>query len=130
MRMSFCIPFLVLFVFGCHGGADSKKSGATAEIVSPDLKDIKDGIYVGSFKSGLVSATVELTVSDHVITKFIVRKHRCGKGRPAEAIADRVLERQTLAVDAVSGATASSRVLLKAAEIALTGERGPAQQKP
>jgi len=106
-----------------------KKNGdapepASPELASLDLAGIADGTYAGSHRSGLVSAKVEITVTDHAITAFVIKKHRCGKGRPAEAVADRVLEQQTLAVDVVSGATASSRVILKAAEIALTDAKG------
>jgi uncharacterized protein with FMN-binding domain len=40
-------------------------------------------------------------------------------GRPAEAITERVVAAQTTQVDAVSGATGSSRVILKAIENAV-----------
>ncbi len=125
-RLLYCIV-VVLLALGCQTGADSKKGGDAPELVSPDLALIADGTYVGSHRSGLVSAKVELTVKDHAISSFVIKKHRCGKGRPAEAIAARVLEKQTLAVDVVSGATASSRVILKAAEKALNDTKERAQ---
>ncbi len=124
MKRSLYCAVMVLIVLGFHVGADTKKSGDTPELVLPDLSSIADGTYTGSHRSGLVSATVEIAVENHVITAFVIKKHRCGKGRPAEAVAGRVLEQQTLEVDAVSGATASSRVILKAAGKALADTTG------
>lgn len=92
---------------------------------NPDLTALEDGVYTGSFKQGLVSATVEITVQNKAIIAFVIKKHRNGRGRPAEAITARVLEEQRLDVDAISGATASSRVILKAAEQALVVNRQP-----
>lgn len=124
VKRAFYCAVMALLVLGCQSEADSRKKGDAADIVSPDLALVADGTYTGSYRSGLVSATVEIKVADHAISSFVIKKHRCGKGRPAEAIVDRVLERQTLAVDVVSGATASSRVILKAAEKALSDAAG------
>jgi len=41
------------------------------------------------------------------------------KGKPAEAIVDSVVAAQSLQVDIVSGATLSSKCILKAIEVAL-----------
>lgn len=123
MKRSLICGALVLIVLCSYAGADTKKKSDTPKIVSPDLTSIADGTYTGSHKAGLVSATVELTVKNHTITDFAIKKHRCGEGRPAEAVAGKVLEQQTLEVDTISGATASSNVILKAAEKALTNTK-------
>jgi uncharacterized protein with FMN-binding domain len=46
-------------------------------------------------------------------------KHVNGQGKPAEVITEKVIETQSLQVDVVSGATYSSKVILKAIENAL-----------
>jgi uncharacterized protein with FMN-binding domain len=46
-------------------------------------------------------------------------KHVNGKGTAAESIPETVVEKQTLQVDSVSGATYSSKVILLAIETAL-----------
>jgi uncharacterized protein with FMN-binding domain len=94
-----------------------------AVIVTPDLTALDDGDYTGSYASGIVSATVRLRMTDHRIADFTILKHVTGKGKPAEALAAVVVEEQSLSVDSVSGATVSSKVILKAAEIAL-GQEG------
>jgi uncharacterized protein with FMN-binding domain len=69
---------------------------------------------------GPVEATVDVTVKDTVITNITIVEHNCSPiGKPAEAITQRIIEKQSLGVDAVSGATASSKAILKAVEEAL-----------
>jgi uncharacterized protein with FMN-binding domain len=90
-----------------------------AEITDIDLAAIADGVYTGSYSSFPVSAEVSVTVKDHVITGIELLKHDNGQGAPAEVIPGKVVESQTLRIDSVSGATYSSRVILKAIENAL-----------
>ena len=84
-----------------------------------DLGTLEDGVYAGSFSLFPVSAQVDVTVKSHVITDIKLVKHTSGQGGAAEAIPGMVLEAQSLAVDSVSGATYSSRVILMAIENAL-----------
>jgi uncharacterized protein with FMN-binding domain len=84
-----------------------------------DLASISDGTYTGSYSSFPVSVTLEVTVNDHQITQITILKHDNGQGKPAEAIVNTVIEAQSLQVDVVSGATYSSKVILKALEKAL-----------
>lgn len=51
-----------------------------------------------------------------------ILKHRNGKGKKAEVIIDDVIKEQSLLVDAVTGATISSRAIFKAIEDALKSE--------
>ena len=84
-----------------------------------DLTNIEDGTYEGSYGSFPVSAIVEVTVRNHRITKIELVDHSNGQGQPAEVLPERVIESQSVKVDAISGATYSSRVILKAIETAL-----------
>ncbi len=85
-----------------------------------DLSQVPEGSYEGSASAVLVSAEVRVTVADHKITRIDLLRHEHGRGKAAEVIVDRVQEAQSLQVDFVSGATASSKVILKAIEDALT----------
>jgi uncharacterized protein with FMN-binding domain len=60
-----------------------------------------------------------VTINNHKITGIELVKHNHGQGAPAEVITGKVVEAQTLEVDIVSGATYSSKVILKAIENAL-----------
>jgi len=85
-----------------------------------DLTSIEDGTYTGSEDGGIVKASVEVTVKDHTITQIKILSHDCGKGKPAEIIVDDIVEKNSLAVDTVSGATYSSNVIKMAVFNALS----------
>lgn len=100
-------------------GLERQFAGITVSEV--ELAGIADGIYSGSCAMFPVSAEVKVTVKDHVITAIELVSHNHGRGAAAEVIPDRVVEAQTLQVDVISGATYSSKVILKAIENALAG---------
>lgn len=98
---------------GCKGPSDP------IVLSMPDLDKIGDGVYAGGAKRFPVLARVEVTVAGGRITAFQILRHRSGRGQAAEALAPRVVAEQTIELDAVSGATYSSTVILKAGENAL-----------
>jgi uncharacterized protein with FMN-binding domain len=88
----------------------------------PNLDSIADGIYRGNYdlSSTPVKATVDVTVQDHRIIKIDILEHFCSPiGKKGEKIIDSIIEHQSLDVDVISGATSSSKTLLKAVEKAL-----------
>jgi uncharacterized protein with FMN-binding domain len=88
----------------------------------PDLNNIENGIYHGvySLPNAPLSAVVDVTVQNHFLTAIKLIEHNCSPiGKKAESIIDRIISRQSLDVDAVSGATLSSKTILKAVENAL-----------
>lgn len=99
--------------------ADYKEQVAAIQFTDIDLEKVADGVYEGKCDTGIVSAEVVVTVKDHVITDIVLTKHENGRGAPAEAILGQMLRQQTTAVDAVTGATNSSKVIRKAVENAL-----------
>lgn len=96
---------------------------ANTKISNVDISRLADGTYTGSYQSFPVEAVVEVTVSNHKITKIGLIKHVNGQGKGAEVLPAKVVESQTLEVDCVSGATYSSKVILKAIENALTAAK-------
>lgn len=84
-----------------------------------DLEQVSDGRYIGSCDAIVIGAKVEVTVQDHKISGINLLEHKTERGKPAEVIPDRVLKAQSLQVDTVTGATNSSKVLLKAIENAV-----------
>lgn len=89
-------------------------------ISSPNISKLPDGIYKGSYDAILVAADVSVTVEGNKIKEIKLDKHKNERGLKAEAITDKVIAAQSLEVDAVSGATNSSRVILKAIDNALS----------
>lgn len=106
------IYFAIVF-----SGMDEKIN--TLQISEIDLSVVDDGVYRGEEKLGLVGSIVEVEVKDHKITNITLIDHKNWRGKPAEAILDEVIARQSLVVDTISGATASSKVILKSIEKSL-----------
>ena len=102
----------------------SCKDISTVKIGMPDLGRIPDGTYTGTELVFPVRAKVAVGVQGGRLSSFTILGHfSSSHGKPAEQLASIVLEKQTLLVDAVAGATISSKVILKAAENALTSAR-------
>jgi uncharacterized protein with FMN-binding domain len=87
-----------------------------------DLAQTQDGIYVGEFGDFLVNVKLEVTVQDHQITNIKITEQRSGPGYEALEVIDRIIDAQSPKVDAVSGATGSSKSIMIAVQKALTGE--------
>jgi len=84
-----------------------------------ELERVSDGTYIGSCDALVIGAKVEVTVKDHKITDISLLEHKTERSKPAEVIPDRVIKAQSLQVDTITGATNSSKVLLKAIENAV-----------
>jgi uncharacterized protein with FMN-binding domain len=89
------------------------------EIGSPDLGKAADGTWKGYYDGRLVKVEVAVGIASHRIESIEILRHECGKGKPAERIVDSVVAAQSLQVDVVSGASYSSRCILKAIETAI-----------
>ncbi|MDR0569174.1 MAG: FMN-binding protein [Spirochaetaceae bacterium] len=84
-----------------------------------DMTRIQDGVYRGEAKNWPVAAQVEVRIEKRRISRITIIRHQEGKGESAEAITDAVIAEQSLDVDAVSGATLSSKTILQAIAEAL-----------
>jgi len=93
---------------------------AETEVAAVDLYSVPDGVYTGTFGEFLVSATVEVDVEAHHITGITVVDQHCGSGYRALETIDRIMAAQSPLVDAVSGATDSSRCIMIAVYRALS----------
>ncbi len=120
--IAICIAALSGGIFGINyliSLYNYKKIVSEIDIKSVDLSNVHDGTYTGSCDAIFVGAEVEVTVKDKKITDIKLLNHKTEKGKPAEVIVDDVKKKQSLQVDAISGATNSSKVILKAIENAL-----------
>jgi uncharacterized protein with FMN-binding domain len=77
-----------------------------------DLSRIGDGVYSGSYGDFLVSVSLDVTVRDGSISDIEITDQRCGPGYDARETIDRIIGAQSPLVDAVSGATGSSRCIM------------------
>ena len=90
-----------------------------------DHKRLVDGVYEGEYTGGLNNAMVKVTIENKRIVKIEIVKHGAMKGKKAEPIIPgRVIEKQSTSVDAVTGATNSSRVIMNAIQKAIEKSYG------
>ena len=84
------------------------------------LDDVQNGTFQGDFNYRDFTYEIEVTVQGHVIEEIKVLRNRDDEyAKKAEAVIDRVLKAQSLKVDAITGATLTSKALLKSVENAL-----------
>ena len=110
------IVFICIFIIGCSTAYKT----LTAKI--PDLALKTDGIYRGDYDlSGTpVNVILDVTIQNYKISKIEIVRHSCSPiGKKAEKIIDQIIAIQNLDVDVISGATASSKTIIKAVENAL-----------
>jgi uncharacterized protein with FMN-binding domain len=88
-----------------------------------DFDNLKDGIYEGYFEGGMYGwreNRIRITVDSGMITDIRVLEHKENQSEEfTGGLFGRVLEERSLEVDAVSGATLTSRAYLKGLEDAL-----------
>lgn len=113
------LPGLAAGGFYLKSLADYRRAVRQISIRQPPLSQLADGLYTGQWDVGFIAAQVEVEVQGGKIHSIHLIRHKNGRGQPAEAVLDEILARQRVDVDAVSGATNSSKVLQKAVEQAL-----------
>jgi len=113
------VVFIVSYAAYSYHGLMSYRAKVSAIIIENiDISGIPDGIYTGECDVGYISAKVTVTIKDGVITNIDL-DHQHDRGAAAERVVTDILARQRVDVDAVSGATNSSSVIMKAISNAL-----------
>jgi len=114
------ILIAALFLFRRAEQMENTIDETYASISDIDLTALSDGIYEGSFGEFLVSVDLRVTVSENQITNIEIINQKSGKGYEAHETLQRIIQAQSPAVDAVSGATVSSKSIMIAVYKALT----------
>jgi len=93
------------------------------EVLDPALSEIPDGTYAGSCDAFAVKVVVRVRIEAGRIEEIVLVEHRNGQGAAGEAIVEDILAAQSLELDAIAGATYSSKAILLAVADALTNQR-------
>ena len=117
-----CFAALAAGGFYLKSLADYRRAVREISIQPPPLSQLADGAYICQWDVGFIAAKVEVAVQGGRLQNIRILEHKNGRGQAAEAIVDQMLAEQRVDVDAVSGATNSSKVLQKAVEQALRQE--------
>lgn len=116
------VIIVILSVIGFNYLQQVKEYQNTVENITfsnIDITKIPDGQYIGECDVQFIYAKVKVTVSGGRIQDITLLEHRNERGAEAETITDKIVEEQKVDVDAVAGATNSSKVIKKAVENAL-----------
>jgi uncharacterized protein with FMN-binding domain len=89
------------------------------KVTGINLTKVADGVYAGSFGDFVVFSSVEVVVKDHRIDKIVITDQKCAQGYEAKDTVDRIIQTQSPKVDAVTGASSSSRTIMIAVDRAL-----------
>ena len=112
------LTILALFILGC--ASKEMMIVRQMDIHNVDIANIRDGEYFGSFSYGGFEYKVKTIVNEHKITDIKILQNRDTKHSiSAEGVVTEIIKKQTPNVDAVSGATTTSKALMKAVENSL-----------
>lgn len=99
---------------------DNLSNLPTVALEQSQIAQLEDGVYNGRYEVFPISVAVEVKIEQGKMVEIRILEHDNGQGKPAEAILWEIIEKQSLKVDAVTGATYSSKVILLALEDALS----------
>jgi uncharacterized protein with FMN-binding domain len=128
--LGWIIALAVVAVLAAGGGigwsyiAREHKQTMSLPLNAVDFSQLKDGVYTGEYEGGMYkwrANTAEVTVSGGKVTeiRLLEAKFEYDEAEKVNALYDRVIAGQTLQVDAISGATLTSKGFLQAVENAL-----------
>lgn len=110
-------------VFYLKSVADYQKKIKETTFEQLDFSTIPDGVYIGEYDVDYIYAKVKVFVQDGMVTQIDLLEHKNERGKNAETIINNIIEKQTIHVDTITGATNSSIVIRKAVENALKQNR-------
>lgn len=126
MKKFFKIVLIVILAFILVSGGGmfylSRGLDAGKNLVINGIKPstLSDGIYIGKYNSGRWTNELKVTIKDNKITQIDVMKDvMVPKPEWTKELFNRVIEKQSINVDTVSGATVTSKAYLKSIESAL-----------
>jgi uncharacterized protein with FMN-binding domain len=114
-----CIGLVIHIALGMTSFSAYQKTVALITYDNIGIGSVADGNYEAEYDVGYIYAKVSVAVKDGSIADIDLLEHRNERGKPAESITEAITAKQSLDVDAVSGATNSSKVIKKAIENAL-----------
>lgn len=128
VKIILLVVVIVVVLIGGYGAfyykryLDYKQAVQTIRVAEPDLTQLKDGDYVGEHDIDFIRAKVKVEVANHQFQTINLLEHYNDRGKKADILPEKMVDQQKIKVDAISGATNSSKVIQKAVEKALMNE--------
>ncbi|WP_419025518.1 FMN-binding protein [Emergencia sp.] len=105
----------------CFDFRDYQTKIKNIQLQGLDVSNIADGTYIGEYDAGYIYTKVEIIISNGTIENIILFEHENERGQAAEQVISNIVDTQAFPVDAITGATNSSKVIQKAIQNALEG---------
>lgn len=107
---------------GIHSLLVYKEQVINISISDIDFQEVADGTYIGEENVGYISCKDKVTVKNHVLVSVDILEHNNEPGKPAEAVTEELVQKQRIRVDEITGASNSSKVIMKAVENSLNSQ--------
>jgi len=123
IKIILSIVILLVLVIGGAGFYITRglNPGKDMSISHIDTSQLKNGVYDGKYNGGRWSNEVSVVIEGGKITKInVVKGVLIEKPEVTRELINNVIEKQDTNIDAISGATVTSKAYLKAIEIALS----------
>ncbi|MCC3866902.1 FMN-binding protein [Terrisporobacter mayombei] len=114
----FLCALLVIIVSGLFAVTRGIKEGKKVEINSVDISKLEDGAYVGKYSKNRWTSEVEVSVKGKKIESIKLLSEPLTPD-VGDELSKKIIEKQNVNVDVISGATVSSKAYLKSVENAL-----------
>jgi uncharacterized protein with FMN-binding domain len=118
--LSIVVIFVIIAASGFYYISRGLEKGRKLQINDVNLSNLEDGTYNGKYTAGRWTNEVKVTVKDHKIVSIEVLKE-VAFPQPdlSKDLINKIIERQKINVDAVSGATVTTKAYEKSIENAL-----------
>ncbi len=109
-----------LFLIGAAFGSIGLKEIRQLSIMPVDLSTVADGTYKGSFDKYRWHYATAVTVKDHrIVSVSTTNTLDAPRKKISEAIGEMIVSKQSITIDAVSGASVETKAFCKSVENAL-----------
>jgi len=121
MKKKILIAVGIVLVLAAAGGTFFKMKLSQMEeevkmeferIADVDISAVPDGTYSAKWGKFVVNADLNVVVKDGRIKRIKINKMDAGSGYEALGTVNRIIENQKVKVDAITGATTSSKVIM------------------
>jgi len=121
MELRFILNLLIILFIPLSNQSCSRQDDMLGMTINEiDLSKIPNGEYIGDFEKYRWFYKIEVVFSANRIDTIRVIKSSNGTDKVNKELVRKVIEKQSLLIDACSGATITSKTFLKAVENALT----------
>lgn len=115
-RISILCLIIISVASGVFGSINLNRL-RNMKIQNPDIKNYADGIYKGEFIGGGGTFSADVEINNHKIKNIQINATRDSKYvRFAEPVIQRIIKAQDVNVDAITGATTTSKCIMKSVE--------------